>query len=114
MRAKSEQELREYLDSISIPSNNKKVEYHKIKYLKKYGWVDFKFKNPNSLSKQRKEKIDKLTKENKNLSRMAQEYARIKSYLNKIDNQEKLNKSQLQYLQTKLEISEKLIKKIVD
>ena len=40
------------------------VIYRKIKHLTKYGWVDFDFKNPNTLSSKRKEKVINLKAEN--------------------------------------------------
>lgn len=68
MRAKDEEELKIYLLENSIVAGSKKVIYRKIKYLKSFGWVDFEFKNPNTLSNQRKVKIQELEEKLKNIS----------------------------------------------
>jgi hypothetical protein len=45
----------------------KEVIYRKIKYLKAFGFVDFDFKNPNTLANKRKSKIAELNIELKQL-----------------------------------------------
>ena len=45
----------------------KQVIYRKVKYLKAYGFVDWDFKNPNTISNQRKVKIQEFEKELKDL-----------------------------------------------
>lgn len=75
MCSKSEDELRVYVSSNGFISN-KKVSYEKIKYLKGFGFVDFSFKNPNTLSNQRKNKILELETEIKALKKEIKEWER--------------------------------------
>ena len=71
----------------------KDVVYKKIKYLKSFGWVDFDFKNPNTISKQRKNKIIELEKEIKELELYKKNVERYFSYLRK----DKLTKQQQEW-----------------
>lgn len=75
MLSKSEDELKAYVSSNGFTSN-KKVSYEKIKYLKSFGFVDFSFKNPNTLSNQRKNKILELGTEIKALKKEIKEWER--------------------------------------
>lgn len=71
----------------------KDVVYKKIKYLKSFGWVDFDFKNPNTISNQRKNKIIELEKEIKELELYKKNVERYFSYLRK----DKLTKQQQEW-----------------
>lgn len=81
MLNKSEEWLREYVESNSnavqkVLGNGSKVIYRKIKYLKSYGWVDYDFKNPNTIANQRKNKIQELEKELKQLKNELKDFNR--------------------------------------
>lgn len=67
-----------------------KVDYQRLKYLKGHGFVDYNFKNPNSIANQRKSKIIELEAENKALKQQLKDFERYYSYLKK----EKLTKAQ--------------------
>lgn len=73
MKSMPEIQLRNYIESNLFDTTNKKVLYKKIKYLSGFGWVDFEFKNPNTLANKRKAKINDLTSENKNLNKIVKE-----------------------------------------
>ena len=75
----------------------KDVAYKKIKYLKSYGWVDFDFKNPNTLANNRKNKIIELEKELKELNTFKKNVERYFSYIRKINQDNKLTKQQLEW-----------------
>lgn len=99
MLEKTEQELKQYLlDNDVNVLDNQKVVYKKIKYLKTYGWVDFDFKNPNTIANKRKEKINDLSTEIKDLKDFKKNVERYYSYLRKGLKNEKLTKSQLEWL----------------
>ena len=103
MQSKSEQELRDWLnknyDSLydnkfQLKFNNYSVVYRKVKYLKAYGFVDWDFKNPNTIANKRKEKINDLSSEIKELRDFKKEAERYFRYHLKILNNEKLTKQQ--------------------
>lgn len=92
MRQKTYEELKVYVLNYFKRNNVSKtiynnaisnVTYRKIKHLKKYGFVDYNFKNQNTLSNKRKEKIDDLDKDNKSLNQQLREYKRIIELLRK-------------------------------
>ena len=106
MQSKSEQELRDWLnknyDSLydnkfQLKFNNYSVVYRKVKYLKAYGFVDWDFKNPNTIANKRKEKINDLSSEIKELRDFKKEAERYFRYHLKILNNEKLTKSQKEW-----------------
>lgn len=106
MLSKSEQELRDWLnknfDSVydnkfQLKFNNYRVVYRKVKYLKAYGFVDWDFKNPNTIANKRKEKINDLSSEIKELRDFKKEAERYFRYHLKIVNNEKLTKSQKEW-----------------
>ena len=106
MQSKSEQELRDWLnknyDSLydnkfQLKFNNYSVVYRKVKYLKAYGFVDWDFKNPNTIANKRKEKINDLSSEIKELRDFKKEAERYFRYYLKIVNNEKLTKSQKEW-----------------
>ena len=101
MKSKNEQELRDWLnknyDSVydnkfQLRFNNYSVVYRKVKYLKAYGFVDWDFKNPNTIANKRKEKINDLSTEIKELRDFKKEAERYFRYHLKIVNNEKLTK----------------------
>lgn len=71
MKDLTPQYLRSWLDKNGLISKGQsfcaKVKYQKIKYLKAHGFVDFHWKNPNSLAKSRKRKLDEKAAETKQL-----------------------------------------------
>jgi hypothetical protein len=85
MLEKSEIELKNWLEQNDLIAYGK-VVYKKIKYLKSYGWVDYDFKNPNTIANQRKNKIDQLTLELKKKNQLLHNYERYFKYqhLNKL------------------------------
>ena len=85
MLEKSELELKRWLEENGLIAYAK-VVYKKIKYLKSFGWVDYDFKNPNTLANQRKNKIDQLTLELKEKNQLLHNYERYFKYqhLNKL------------------------------
>ena len=106
MQVKSEQELRDWLnknyDSLydnkfQLKFNNYSVVYRKVKYLKSYGFVDWDFKNPNTIANKRKEKINDLSSEIKELRDFKKEAERYFRYHLKIVNNEKLTKPQKEW-----------------
>ena len=106
MQSKSEQELRDWLnknyDSVydnkfQLKFNNYRVVYRKVKYLKAYGFVDWDFKNPNTIANKRKEKINDLSSEIKELRDFKKEAERYFRYHLKIINNEKLTKPQKEW-----------------
>ena len=106
MQSKSEQELRDWLnknyDSLydnkfQLKFNNYSVVYRKVKYIKAYGFVDWDFKNPNTIANKRKEKINDLSTEIKELRDFKKEAERYFRYHLKILNNEKLTKPQKEW-----------------
>ena len=71
--------------------------YKKVKYLKAHGWVDYEWKNPNTLANQRKEKIVDLEKELKALKKEVDEFKRYVGYLDQTCKGKKLSKSQREW-----------------
>lgn len=77
------------------PSNEWSVDYKRLKHLKTYGFVEYDFKNPNSMINQKRAKIKLLEQENKELKNHLKEYKRYFNYTYKV---KKLNKSQVEWL----------------
>ena len=104
MKSKSEQELRDWIKEnfsfniyLYIDGDNYSVVYRKVKYLKAYGFVDWDFKNPNTIANKRKEKINDLSTEIKELRDFKKEAERYFRYHLKIVNNEKLTKPQKEW-----------------
>lgn len=104
MQSKPEQELRDWLKEnfsfniyLYIDGDNYSVVYRKVKYLKAYGFVDWDFKNPNTIANKRKEKINDLSTEIKELRDFKKEAERYFRYHLKIVNNEKLTKPQKEW-----------------
>lgn len=72
------------------------LKYEKVKKLKK-GWVDYDFKNPNTIANKRKEKINDLSTEIKALRDFKKDAERYFRYHLKIVQNEKLTKPQKEW-----------------
>ena len=94
MLEKCEYELIDFVNDNGIIVDGRKVIYKKYKYLKSYGWVDFDFKNPNTIANQRKEKIKVLESDKKASQKRLKDIDRYFGYLKK----EKLTKSQKEWV----------------
>ena len=77
--------------------DNKQLIYKKIKYLKAYGFVDWDFKNPNTLANKRKEKINVQQEEIKELRDFKKNAERYFKYHLKIVANQKLTKPQREW-----------------
>ena len=101
MVEKTIDELVEYLYNNGFVESDligKDIVYKKIKYLKAYGWVDFDFKNPNTLANNRKNKIIELEKELKELNQYKKNVERYFSYLRNVNHLgKKLTKPQIEW-----------------
>lgn len=96
MQSKTEQELKEWLKKNGLRYDYP-TTYKKVKYLKAYGFVDWDFKNPNTIANKRKEKINDLSTEIKELRDFKKEAERYFRYHLKIVNNEKLTKPQKEW-----------------
>ena len=96
MLAKTENELKEWL-RINGLRYDYPTKYRKIKFLKAYGFVDWDFKNPNTIANKRKEKITDLEAELKEYKNKVKDYERFMKYLYKPN--KKLTKNQLHWKQ---------------
>ena len=82
--------LIEWLSQLDIDTRGWNIEYHRLKHLNSFGFVEYDFKNPNSISNQRKNKIIELQSQLKELESYKKNVERYFSYLRK----EKLTKQQ--------------------
>ncbi len=98
MKTKNQQFLRYYVanNGISTYFDNTFV-YEKIKKLKAHGWVDYEWKNPNTLSNQRKAKITELEQSMKEINKRLKDYERFVDYVLKIQDGQKLTKQQREW-----------------
>jgi hypothetical protein len=85
--------LVDWLRYVGIPVGKCEIQFQRLKYNKTYGFVDYDWKNPNSVANQRKAKIEVLTKELKEANEKIKNYDRYFSYLHK----EKLTKPQREW-----------------
>lgn len=76
---------------------NANVLYSKVKHLQAFGWVDYDFKNPNTIANKRKEKINDLSVEIKSLLDFKKKTERYYRYHLKIVKNEKLTKPQREW-----------------
>ena len=76
---------------------NGNVVYKKLKYLKAYGFVDWDFKNPNTIANKRKEKINEQQDEIKALKDFKKNAERYFTYYVKLKNMGKLTKPQREW-----------------
>ena len=101
MLEKSNDDLMEFLleNEITLDQmTGKDIAYRKIKFLKSHGWVDFDFKNPNTIANQRKNKIVELEAEIKELREYKKNAERYFSYCKKIAQRLKLTKPQVEWM----------------
>jgi hypothetical protein len=96
MQSKTEQELKDWLRMNGLRYDYP-TRYRKIKYLKAYGFVDWDFKNPNTIANKRKEKITDLNAEVKELKEFKKNMLRYLTYHKKIVENQKLTKSQKEW-----------------
>ena len=105
MLQKTEQELRDWINENytfniygnSVNCNSYRVVYRKVKYLKAYGFVDWDFKNPNTIANKRKEKINEQQDEIKALKDFKKNAERYFTYYVKLKNMGKLTKPQREW-----------------
>lgn len=86
-----------YLDEWQNLAMQEKVVYKKIKHLKAYGFVDWDFKNPNTIANKRKEKINEQQDEIKDLKEFKKNAERYFKYHLKIVKNQKLTKPQKEW-----------------
>ena len=97
MKAKSKEWLFNYFWKCGvIPSKLDELKYEKVKKLKQ-GWVDYDFKNPNTIANKRKAKINDLSSEIKDLREFKKDAERYFKYHLKIVKNEKLTKTQREW-----------------
>lgn len=89
--------LIDWLVSLDINVCGYDIDYQRLKHLKGFGFVDYNFKNPNTLSNQRKNKIIELEQEIKENKEYRKNVERYFSYLRNIKNGKKLTKQQLEW-----------------
>ena len=90
--------LIEWLTEVGIYEEGWDVDYQRLKHLKGVGFVDFDFKNPNTIANKRKQKITELEAENKELKEYKKNAERYFSYCSKIAQRIKLTKPQLTWM----------------
>lgn len=83
-----------WLCEIDIDTRGYDIEYHRLKHLKSFGFVEYDFKNPNTISNQRKNKIIELQSQLKELELYKKNVERYYSYIRKEKKKEKLTKQQ--------------------
>jgi len=96
MLQKTEQELQDWLKLNGLICDMP-TTYKKVKYLKAYGFVDWDFKNPNTIANKRKEKINDLSTEIKALRDFKKDAERYFRYHIKVVQNEKLTKPQKEW-----------------
>ena len=101
MKAKNYRWLYNYFWKNGINCTHSEDGYYDLKYEKvkklKQGWVDYDFKNPNTIANKRKEKINDLRVEIKELRDFNKNAERYFGYHLKIVNNQKLTKSQREW-----------------
>lgn len=96
MLAKSELELQHWLQyENGIQIKGRHVVYRKIKKLSKYGFVDWDFKNPDTLSNKRAKARDEAISSLKQANQELKDYKRYFKYK---ESTKKLSKSQTEWL----------------
>ena len=90
--------LAEWLAELNIDTRGWDITYKRLKRIKSIGFVDWNYKNPNSLSNKRKVKIAEQSLEIKDLRDFKKKVERYYGYLRKIKNNEKLTKSQNEWI----------------
>lgn len=112
MLNKTDGELRKWVNEVlsgrDFNDDGRKIIYKKIKYMKKFGWVDFDFKNPNTLAKKRKEKINELEKQVKELIKFKKDTIK---YFKLLASSKKSTKKQEEFFNNYLEMMKKELDK---
>ncbi len=83
-----------WLCEIGINTEGFDIEYHRLKHLKSFGFVEYDFKNPNSILNKRKNKIIELQTKLKELELYKKNVERYFDYVKK----DKLTKRQKEWL----------------
>ena len=89
--------LIDWLFSLDINIVGYDIDYQRLKHLKGIGFVDYNYKNPNTLSNQRKNKIIELEQEIKENKEYRKNVERYFGYLKNIKNGKKLTKAQIEW-----------------
>ena len=101
MKAKNYRWLYNYFWKNGIKFSHSEDGYYDLKYEKvkklKQGFVDYDFKNPNTIANKRKEKINDLSQELKELKDFKKNALRYYTYHLKIVRNEKLTKQQREW-----------------
>lgn len=97
MQSLDDDRLVNFLENNGFNTKGYLCRYRKIKYLKAYGFVDWDFKNPNTIANKRKEKINDLEVELKELKEFKKNMLRYLAYHKKIVENQKLTKSQKEW-----------------
>lgn len=90
--------LIEWLTEIGVYEEGWDVDYQRLKHLKGVGFVDYNYKNPNTIANKRKQKITELESENKDLREYKKNAERYFSYCKKIAQRIKLTKPQQEWM----------------
>lgn len=90
--------LAEWLAECNIDTRGWDISYKRLKLIKSIGFVDYDYKNPNSIANKRKEKISVLTTDIKQLEAFKKNVDRYYSYIRKMRKKEKLTKSQKEWI----------------
>lgn len=83
-----------WLKEINAYKDNYSVSYQRIRFNQTYGWVDYKFKSPNTIANKRKAKINDLNSEIKDLREFKKNAERYFKYHLKLVCKGKLTKQQ--------------------
>lgn len=111
MKLKSYEWLAAYVKANGYDVQDKDVVYKKLKHLQKFGFVDWDFKNPNTLANQRKVKLELQGTKLKELERFKAEAIRYLGYMLKMQKNVKLTKPQREWLE---KYEAKMLKEIND
>lgn len=98
MQLKSTDWLKAYVKENGF-LEDKQTVYRKLKFLKSFGFVDYDFKNPNTLANQRKAKLQSQGAKLKELEAFKREAIRYWGYRLKMQKRGKLTKPQREWLE---------------
>lgn len=98
MQLKSADWLKAYVKANGF-LEEKQTVYRKLKFLKSFGFVDYDFKNPNTLANQRKAKLQSQGAKLKELEVFKREAIRYWGYRLKMQKKGKLTKPQREWLE---------------
>lgn len=86
--------IKDWLTSNNLMKKGYTIVFKRLKFLKSYGFVDYDFKNPNTIAKKRLDKIKKLDASVHDLTKELDDFKRYYRYKKKV----KLNGSQVKWL----------------